>query len=247
MKQTNSMISIFVATLILVALVFSIALNSFEKGKFTCNRYIMNTYLYVILTFNIIALLWLILEHRGIKINFTLWQYLGLFFITLGIIWIVLTVNPKYVVPKHILWLLFILGIGTLVYPLYNSFNDKKIVLSAALTTILLTLVLSIIAFVKPEWISLSMGPILFFLLLAIIIMEITMLIVYRNNYKNVRNIFRATSYFVIFLFMGFILYDTKMLQIRAKECVNADYLNESLKLFLDIFNIFVRVLGLSR
>ena len=34
---------------------------------------------------------------------------------------------------------------------------------------------------------------------------------------------------------MGFILYDTKMLQIRAKECVNADYIQESLNLFLDI------------
>jgi hypothetical protein len=247
MKTSNSLISIFIAVLVLVALLFSIAFNSFEKGKFTCNRYIMNTYLYVILTFNIIALLWLSLEHNGISINFTLWQYLGLFLITLGIIWVLLTVNPKFVVPKHVLWLIFVIGIGTLVYPLYNSFSDKNIVLSAALTTILLTLVLSAIAFIKPEWISLSMGPILFFLLLAIIIMEITMLIVYRKNYRQIRGMFRATSYFVIFLFIGFILYDTKMLQIRAKQCVNADYLNESLKLFLDIFNIFVRVLGLSR
>jgi FtsH-binding integral membrane protein len=247
MKKTNSMISIFVALLVFVALLFSIALNSFDKGLFTCNRYIMNTYLYVILTFNIIALLWLILEHNGVRINLTIWQYLALFLITLGFIWLVLTVNPKNVIPKHILWLIFVLGIGFLVYPLYNSFTDKNIVLSAALTTILLTLVLSAIAFIKPEWISLSMGPILFFLLLAIIIMEITMLIVYRKNYAKIRGAFRATSYFVIFLFIGFILYDTKMLQIRAKQCVNADYLNESLKLFLDIFNIFVRVLGLSR
>ena len=77
--------------------------------------------------------------------------------------------------------------------------------------------------------------------------MEVTLLIVYRKDYSKIQNVFRATSYFVIFLFIGFILYDTKMLQIRAKECVKADYLNESLKLFLDIFNIFVRVLGLSR
>ena len=247
MNKRNSLISIFIATLVLVALVFSIAFNSFEQGKFTCNRYIMNTYLYVILTFNIISLLWLILEHRGVKINFTLWQYLGLFLITLAIIWLIHSVNPKNVVPKHLLWLIFVLGIGTLIYPFYNSFTDKNIVLSAALTTILLTLVLSIIAFIKPEWISLSMGPILFFLLLAIIIMEITMLLVYRKDYRKIRVMFRATSYFVILLFIGFILYDTKMLQIRAKECVNADYLNESMKLFLDVFNIFVRILGLGR
>ena len=45
---------------------------------------------------------------------------------------------------------------------------------------------------------------------------------------------------------MGFILYDTKRLQINAKACVKADYIKESLSLFLDIFNIFVRILGLN-
>ena len=33
------------------------------------------------------------------------------------------------------------------------------------------------------------------------------------------------------------------MLQIRAKECVKADYIQESLHLFLDIFNIFIALL----
>ena len=51
----------------------------------------------------------------------------------------------------------------------------------------------------------------------------------------------------VIFIFMGFILYDTKRLQINAKNCVKADYIKESLKLFLDILNIFVRLVGLGR
>ena len=54
-------------------------------------------------------------------------------------------------------------------------------------------------------------------------------------------------TYFFIVVFMVFILYDTKRLQINAKECVKADYIKESLGLFLDIFNIFVRVLSLGR
>ena len=247
MKTSKSLISIFVSLLVLVLLLFSIALNSFKKGLFTCNRYILNTYLYVILTFNIIAILCLILEHKNISYAFNLWQFLGIFLIILGVLFWLHNTDPTNIVFKHLLWMIFILGLGVMFYPMYNSFADKNVVLSAALTTIILTLVLSAIAFIKPEWISLSMGPILFFLLLAIIIMEITMLIVYRKNYNKVSSMFRGTSYFVIFLFIGFILYDTKMLQVRAKECVKADYLNESLNLFLDIFNIFVRVLGLGR
>ena len=46
---------------------------------------------------------------------------------------------------------------------------------------------------------------------------------------------------------MLFILYDTKRLQINAKNCVIADYISESVKLFLDIWNIFIRLLSLGR
>ena len=73
------------------------------------------------------------------------------------------------------------------------------------------------------------------------------MLFLFRNRLNEKRWIFRGISYFVIFLFMGYILYDTKRLQINAKECVKADYIKESMKLFLDILNIFVRLLGLGR
>ena len=38
---------------------------------------------------------------------------------------------------------------------------------------------------------------------------------------------------------------DTKRLQINAKNCVIADYIRESLGLFLDIYNIFIRLLTL--
>ena len=247
MTPTKSLISVFSSLLVLVIVLFSIALNSFEKGKFTCNRYILNTYLYVILTFNIIAILCLSLEHNNVKIKFNLWQLIGLFLITMGIIVSLAFVDAKYIVGKHLLWLVLILGLGLIFYPMYNSFTDKSVVLSAMLTTIMLTVGLSVVAYLKPELISFSLGPILLMLLIGVIIMELSMLVIYRNNYAKIKNIFRYSSYFVIFLFMGFILYDTKMLQIRAKECVKADYINESLHLFLDMFNILVRILGLSR
>ena len=83
-------------------------------------------------------------------------------------------------------------------------------------------------------------------LLIGVIIFELITLIImgFTKSYNSM--LLRGISYFVIFLFMGFILYDTKRLQINAKACVKADYIKESLSLFLDIFNIFVRILGLN-
>lgn len=246
MSDTKTLIPIFGSSLIMVILLFLIAMNSFKNGKFTCNKYILNTYLYIILTINIVALLCLTLEHFKVMFMFSLWQILALFLIIVGIIFILHTINPKMVLLKHTVWLILILGLGLITYPMYVT-SDKKLVLSSMLTTIILTVFLSVVAFIKPELISFSMGPVLLMLLIGIIVFEIAMLIIHRKNYKNVKMLFRGISYFVIFLFMGFILYDTKMLQVRAKECVNADYLLESFNIFIDILNIFVRLLGLGR
>ena len=245
-NDTKSLLPIFGSSLIMVILLFFIAMNSFKNGKFTCNKYILNTYLYIILTINIIALLCLTLEHFNVMFRFNLWQLIGLFLVLIGIIFVLHTIDPKMVVLKHTIWLLLILALGLITYPMYVS-SEKQVVLSSMLTTIILTVFLSVVAFIKPDLISFSLGPILLLLLIGVIVFEIAMLIIYRKNYKNVKMLFRGISYFVIFLFMGFILYDTKMLQVRAKECVNADYLLESFNIFIDILNIFVRMLSLGR
>jgi FtsH-binding integral membrane protein len=72
-------------------------------------------------------------------------------------------------------------------------------------------------------------------------------MLLFNKDYTVKSKWFRLISYFVVGLFMIFILYDTKRLQINAKQCVVADYISESLKLFLDIWNIFIRLLSLGR
>ncbi len=109
-------------------------------------------------------------------------------------------------------------------------------------------IILSCIAYLKPEYISLKLGPILLVLLIAGIFVELFSLLLFRNSIVkgNRPPLFKVMSYIFIVLFMLFILYDTKRLQINAKNCINADYIKESLGLFLDIFNIFVRLLSLN-
>ena len=42
-KFDKSLISISSFILLLLVLLYTIAINSFEKGKFTCNKYLLNT------------------------------------------------------------------------------------------------------------------------------------------------------------------------------------------------------------
>ena len=51
----------------------------------------------------------------------------------------------------------------------------------------------------------------------------------------------KAFAYILIVLFIFFLLYDTKKIQINAKKCITekADYINESLGVILDVLNLF--------
>jgi FtsH-binding integral membrane protein len=242
------LLQLFSSLLVFIILIFAILNFSIKNKKFTCNKYILNTYLYILLTVNIIAIFLLGLEYKNVKYNINLFQLLAIFLLTIGSIFLLHSIDAKNIILKHFVWLFFVLSIAFIFYPMYRMYdNNKNAIISALTTTITLFLVLSAIAYIKPEYISLSWGPVLLFLLIGVIVFEITTLILNRNSLrsKNASKLLRGISYFVIMLFMIFILYDTKRLQVNAKNCIKADYIKESMGLFLDIFNIFVRLLGL--
>ena len=56
----------------------------------------------------------------------------------------------------------------------------------------------------------------------------------------------RIVAYVTIGLFSLFVLYDTKQIIKNADKCVNPDYINQSLDLFLDSLNIFSGVTMLN-
>jgi FtsH-binding integral membrane protein len=239
------LIQIFVALLFFICVIFGIANSAIRNKQFVCNRYILNTYLYIILTLNIIALQVLIMEYKNVSFNPNMLIYLGVFILTILCILGMHKISPKQIILKHIVWITFIILMGLMFYPMYTLYiNQKGLIVSAILTTLILFLGLSAIAYLKPEYISLSWGPVLAMLLIGVIIIELLTLLFAGDNTSK---IFKYTSYFVIGIFMLFILYDTKRLQINAKNCIIADYISESVKLFLDIWNIFIRLLSLGR
>jgi FtsH-binding integral membrane protein len=243
----NKALTGFVLSLIsILLLVFKYSINK-KTGTFTCQKYIMNTYLYVILSFILLSLLITLLNDNNVSITFTGMNYLALFLILLGLVISLNFIVPDTMIIKHIVWLVILL-LFALQLSLLVKYTSQGILSNALLTTGLLVLVLTAIAFLKPEWISLKMGPILFFLLLAGIIFEASALLFFREQYlvKN-KWLYKGAAYGFIALFMGFLLYDTKRLQVRARACKIADYIRESFSIFLDILNLFLRILSLNR
>jgi len=230
---------------VLAILIVNVYNTAFKGGKFTCNKYILNTYLYILLSLVIISLENITLDNNNVSVDKLFGPFRGwvgiilLLIISMGLIITLMTINPQNVVLKHSVWLVFILFLGVLVYPSYVKTIKENTVMATLFSTIAILVLFTIVAFLKPEWISLSWGPVLVFLLLAGMITEL--LFRYFNKDKKTSGRSKGFAYFFIALFTIFILYDTKKIQVNAKSCKEAtvDYINESLAIVLDAINLF--------
>jgi len=232
----------------LIIIITSIINSAIKNNKFTCNKYIFNTYLYILLSLIIVSLVVISLDYYGdgIKMiqNFSQFNMILLFIVTIFLLISTMMISPNQILLKHSVWLLYIISMGLLLFPVYIFTRYNNTLISTLLTTLTVVIVLSIFAFYKPELISLQWGTILFMLLLSGIVLSIFNLIFNKNDKYNLSF---WLSYGFIVLFSFFILYDTKKLQVNAKNCIQADYINESIGLFLDIINLFTNIAYVSR
>ena len=224
---------------------FGIVTNSvdFNPVQFHCDNYILNTYLYLILSWGIIMATNSVLKNNDIKPSDIFSGPLTIIFFlaSLGLLMAVFFIPPRLFFTKHILYIILIMMMGVFIYPYY--LDNKKLFHHVGITTLFMLIVLSIISFTFPHLIKESWGTLLFIGLLGLVSARVIELFTgYHENEKRSRII----SYISIIIFSFYIMYDTKKIIVNANNCVNPDYINESLGLFLDSLNIFQNTYLLS-
>ena len=86
---------------VLAILIVNIYNTAFKKGKFTCNKYILNTYLYILLSLVVLSLQNIMMENQNVSVDkifgiFKGWAGLILLLIlSVGLLWFLLSINPK--------------------------------------------------------------------------------------------------------------------------------------------------------
>jgi FtsH-binding integral membrane protein len=226
-------------------LVLGIAKNtlSYNPIRFHCDNYILNTYLYFLLSWAIMMATNKYLEDKEIKLSqlFSGPFTILLCFASMGLIMGLVFMPPQMFFTKHFLYIIEIVLFGILLYPLY--IKNKQLFFHIALSTFGLLLVLSIISFAKPDIIKDSWEMYLFMGLVSLLgarLIELFMNFSHKSKYS------RALSYGSILLFSMYIMVDTKKIIINAENCVNPDYINESINLVLDTMNIFTNMYSLN-
>lgn len=219
---------------------------TFNPIQFQCNNYILNNYLYIILSWGIVLTTVTTLKANDIKLHdlftgpFTLLLAIGSIMLLIGLLFI----PPQLFFTKHLLYIFEVILFGILIYPQYV--NNKELFEQVGMSTLLILVALSGIIYMYPDIIKDSIGVYLLMGLLGLIVARfVEIFIAYRN--KRIPSTYsRILSYITIALFSLFIMYDTKKLIKGARNCVNPDYINQSLNLFLDTLNMFTSLYRVS-
>ena len=234
-----------------VLFVLLIANYSFKNGAPTCKNYLTNTYLYLAFALTLLGLVSGSLPKTGgigktIEGGFFIW-----FLLLLGLVIWFAFIPAKNVFGTHLLWTALILLFSFLISPLIGLSTGDAIV-QAIMITIFIFFAMTIVAIAFEDKLQghlSQIGLILLITLISVIVFEV--FAIFTGFYARNEKIRRMISYFVILIFSGFLIYDTVSIRERATLCSEKsnppNYPKESFDLFLDIINIFVRMLGLSR
>jgi FtsH-binding integral membrane protein len=264
MDMRNSLLQL-VPLAVLIASSATVQSTSYVNGVPTCENYVLNTYLFLTIALSLVVTLTLFMN--VIMPNYTEMVYSSLLSLIIILIvhifllfylrYLIDTISPLEVKKKLAAWLLFIINLTLFILPTLQIMlknNEGGIIVSTMLLTLIMTTVLSLVAFIKPELIKTeTWGPYLFVALLGLILglllpLFICMFKACNGSFINSWYYYISTIGVIIFCFV--LLYYTKKVIENADKCKkpeDADYMKESTNLFMAIINLFLNLLGRKR
>ena len=255
----------FVFTAIL--LLFIINNSAFDNSLPSCNNFVVNIYLYLALSITSIGIFSYLINYilfgnsrnyfkpmQLIQILEKIGSPFYIFsFIMIFVLIILIAFSNGFdndnVIYNHSIWFLFIFFISVTLFPRFKDINTYKYIDDALLITSIIFIIMTYFYYMYSDLFlnnlsSIGMGLLLS--LLVIIVVEVIHLLFYANSQFSF-TFFKLMSYLVIVLFSIFISYDTAKMSLRAEECTSLpNYPKFSIDFFLDILNLFSRILFLN-
>lgn len=253
--------SIYTLLILSIFILYLISSSSFKNGMPTCNNFVINTYLYLAFSICFLGLSvhyihkWLFGATTDyMKLSKSLMKYFFLLFLlSIGLI-IYIASSPTFdttnrVFINHFLWLLFILIFGVILIPRVKSNQVGKFVDEAVYLTAMIFIVMSSLVYAFPVFFSKTFNFMYISLLISlivVIILELLNFFIVSEKMEFIANR-RIISYIVIIIFSMYVSYDTQKVLQLSKICKNyPNYPKTSVSFFLDVINLFSRILFLS-
>lgn len=235
---------LYIVSIIVIIIIIYWGHQQSEKGMGTPILYIVQTYLYIIISLLIVALITQQLSQREINIDHR--HMIMSFLISIFSIFIMHLWSNDSIVMKHVFWVIFVVCMSVIMSPIVNLVSTARMNQNIIIVVITMVL-LSVIAYIDKDNMFPSMLKYLVLGLFIMILVELGDLFFFSqtNAYQGRHKIY---DIIVIMMFVFFVLADTQSLKVKALQCGHSaciDYPVESTKIFLDIINLFARVTSL--
>ncbi len=238
---------LLVYIILILTLIFGIYKNT--QKSLTQSTYIINNYMYIMTALILFALTNNILEQNQENLFKIGSRLLPLFILVLLVLFGLFATPQENQGIRHLLWLGLVILLSVTGHPIYLLAKENKILSKVLITLGILFISMSYLAYSNKLGFFDGVTPYLFTGLIGLVIIEALDLLFADYNSSGIYNRFWYYSIFGIVLFSGFLIYDTqrmiaegKVLEVICKNknhLVCADYPINSLNIFLDILNLF--------
>ncbi len=206
--------------------------SAFEGGKPTCNRFIINYFLYLLTSFSIYFTAMKVYEDKNIQVqkSVVIGLSLALFLLVVSIVYV------KNTTLQHLIFLAILLIMAYL-QRFYLQKIDKEVIEETLQKMMVIIVLCVIIALKFPQYMNESFITILFFGLIFVLLFRIIDQVFLKKKYHD------KISAISVFLFSCLIMYDTNRVVEASKQCRvsggSPDYLDHVLDMFLNLQNLF--------
>ena len=259
---SNTLLKLFCCLTIIVLICILIGNYAFKNGLLTCDHYVFNTYLYIILAILLCFMVVLINDQTGLFNSLLIWMVQGnivriiMFFIVILIIYFALIyalfkVDPTNILASNVIWLLLVFMLGILLIPTIWLGRLTDVVGLAGILTIIITIIVGLAGYYYGDKIiTFDWDYYLYIALWCLIIVIIigSMLI---TDPATMTIFFYIISIISLLIFILLLLSNHKKLRENSEKCIDGkvvpNYQVESINIFIKILNIFtdlIRILS---
>ena len=264
-QGSNTLTKLFCCLTIVVLICILIGNYAFKNGMLTCDHYVFNTYLYIILGILLMFIVVLVNDQTGFFNSLIFWMSSGgmgriiitfivLIVLLFGLTFALMAVDPKNILASNSIWLLLILLIGFLLIPTIWFGRLTDVVGLAGILTILITLAVGIAGYYYGDKIVTFDWDYYLNIALWILIAIIIIVPFFLSTSEQMYNFVLVVSFISLLIFVLLLLSNHKKLKENSEKCIDGkvvpNYPVESYGLIIKIVNIFqdlIRILGMTK
>ena len=264
-SSSNALLKLFCTLTVTVITCILIGHYAFKNGMLTCDNYLLNTYLYIILSILLMFMVVLINDKFGLFNSLLAWMSQGtiyrivvtfivLLIVLIGLIITLQIIKPTNIVASNLIWATLVVTLGIFLIPTIWFARLTDVVGVSSMLTILITIVVGFLGYYYGnEIVTFDWDKYLNIALLVLV------LVIFIGMFM-IRNPATMTMFYYIISIIGFIIFvllllsNHKQLKENADKCIDGqvvpNYPVESFNIFIKMLNIFqdlVHIIGMSK